>query len=60
MKYRVVHYYQTSVVYEIEANSEEEAAEIANGPNAPEPRYETGEEFTDEYIEPMEADTYEN
>ena len=49
--YRIIHYYTSTVTYEIEADSSDQARDIVNGFNPPKPVDESGNDFSDETID---------
>lgn len=50
-KFRVIHYYTSAVVYEVNADTEDAACAIVNGIDPPDPVTETGLDFADEMVE---------
>lgn len=55
-KFRVIHYYTHSEMYEVEAEDEDAAAAMISGPNPPEADIVTGSEFANETIEQIEEE----
>jgi len=56
MQFRVIHYYTSSEVFIVEADSAEHASEIVNGAGSPQPIDATGPSFDSEWIESAESD----
>jgi hypothetical protein len=52
-KYQVIQYYTTSKVYTVDAENEDMAVNLVNGPNGPSPEIVTGAEFCDEIVEEL-------
>lgn len=53
-KFRIVQYYTTTQIYEIEAENEDKAIDLVNGPNRPKPDIVTGSEFAEETVEEID------